>query len=234
MPLAHLLAPQVAQKLNQIELDLGRQGYLAHSQLQGTQDIGAGSRDPVAPMPSTPKRKKGETASDAALRELRAQEKPGLMQTLRNAYIAKTMQNEKDAKMKRPIPLAPVAPQGLGFAVKPGTVVLPAGAVGMTESGASVDRKGKKTGYLADPNVRTLERRQGDQIFDRQRGLLTDDQLGVQAMQREFGDHLKARTFENGDMRFPAGYFDGMPAEKRKYIEDGVKHLEKLEKGVSI
>ncbi len=47
MPLADLLAPQIKQKLNQIEVDLGRAGYLAHSGLATTMDA-------KAPGPQSP------------------------------------------------------------------------------------------------------------------------------------------------------------------------------------
>jgi hypothetical protein len=162
------------------------------------------------------------------------------------------MQAEKNRKNTRVGPFrppavaqdAPVAVTEAGVPIyaepktnKRGQVVIPKGALEgqiTDETGRPVNRKGKPTGYLQqDPNVRTLLRRPNDVSLGPKE---THDAFAVDVLQRRYGDHLKAMLYDPdvGDMRFPAGYLEGMTARERQDVEAGVRALTQLNRGVSI
>lgn len=123
----------------------------------------------------------------------------------------------------RPIPNAPAAPQSLGFTTKPGVVVLPPGAIGMTEAGQPVDKKGKRAGYLSsDPNVVVKPSAPNP-----------DD---PRILEHKYRGYLQDMQYDrrSGDMKFPADYFGGMSKQEVDDIKRGVKTLQTFEKGVSI
>ncbi len=114
----------------------------------------------------------------------------------------------------------------------PGVVALPPGAVGTDETGRQIDARGRNLGYLSqqDSAIRFADRRSGDVRLD------DKDAFAQSALEQMYGPHLKAMQ-DNRDAegmptdQFPAGHFDGVPADQRKRIEAGVKELMKREKG---
>jgi hypothetical protein len=244
MPLAHILAPQIARKVKEIKTDLGpARGYLAVS-------------DP-APM----------TAADKAAMAMRNKPKRAPEDVARDLAIAKQMQQEKTAKALTLIPNAPSptpAPTPTvkkkkgkaGFLrVAPGEIIgttesgvpiyadtakkgfVPAPAAGQpfatNERGEAIDRRGKNLGYLPQPGVRTLDRRPSDVSLGKQE---MHDVFAVDVIQRRYAEHLKAMQ-ENRDAdgyptdKFPQGYFSGKSAAERKDIVAGVQALKEIERG---
>jgi hypothetical protein len=245
MPLAHILAPQIARKVAQLEADLGRSptpptGYLQSEGMQA-------ARAPAPP------------AHEQAAQRLRAQPKKSKAEAARNAELVKGAREKKIAEGMRLIPNANAPGQRLQLGMsengtpiyddapaaapapkaKKGRKVIPAptGAAGTNERGESVDIRGKNLGYLAQEGpVRTLERRQTDVSLGKAD---TYDRFGVETLQRRFGEHLKAmqNNREADGMptdKFPLGYFDGMDARKKKEIEAGVARLKDVERGQSL
>lgn len=248
MPLAHMLLPQLAKKAEEIEAALGHRpeqiGYLQASapptaSAQGLKELRS------RPAQSPDQAFKGGAARGYD-RESRVQERKlipiaptrpapsyaqgaGGIQTPADFPIGMT-------ESGRPIYATDHVPQPARQG-KRTVIQMPKGAIGQNEQGQAVDVKGKKLGYLAqDPNVRTLERRSKDVSLGEKD---TYDQFGVQTLQRDFGEHLKAMQ-ENRDRdgmptdKFPTGYFRGMDPRRKKEIEAGVKRLQEIERGHAI
>lgn len=251
--LAHLLAPQLIRKAQEIEDSIGPPRPLAAGYMQAR-----------SPAP---------TASERGLKELRARPAPRPDQVFKAAAAQGV--NKAIAKSKiKPIPNAapparPVYPPAKGgiqaapdepigmhedgraiYAVEPAPkkaapkkgrtiIAIPEGAVGATERGEAVTRGGTNLGYLRNrenPNVRTLERNKMDVAVGERNAY---DKYDVQVLQKRFGEHLKAMQ-DNRDPdgmptdQFPEGHFDGMSPAARKEIEAGVERLRELERGVPI
>lgn len=237
------------QKVNQVEQDLGAAGYLKLQGSQEASDRGTASTRAQQKLRAKPTRTPSQSARDAALAKQMQMQKneantrfpvapmrPGYLapQKVKMKHRGKTLMispADVTDEFGRPVTM-PAMPMPKGMIkAGPGDVT--------NEYGEPVDKKskkGKKVGYLADPNMRTGERRRSDQLFDRDRGLLTADPLGVDAMRQEFGEHAKAMTYDSrsGAMQFPPGYFEGMTDEQRQYIMNGVKHLQTYDRGVAI
>lgn len=256
MPLAHILAPQIAQKVNQIEADLGRapqaRGYL--------QTVGSGAAKSEG-MP-LPQMRPGETAADAAKRELRAMPAKRPDQVFRDAAIASAMNQERIQKHTQLLPLAPAPPQPAsapvpkkkgkpGFlTIGPGDVVdelgrpvaMPPAQPGKifidpntpltNEYGEPVDKRGKKLAYTGGPGpgMRYLDRRAGDV------GLEPRDNFDAAQLEKMFGPHLKEME-ANRDAeglptdKFPEGYFKGKSKTERENIIKGVRALRGMQRG---
>lgn len=248
MPLAHILAPQLIRKAQEIEDAIGPPRPVASGYLQAS-----------APAPAPP-------AHERALKDLRGtQQRPDTV--FKNAARQAIPKQAAKSKIK-PIPNAaspakPGAPVPSGdnpigmdehgrsiYASEPApkaakkkkgerTVIqLPLGPVGMNESGQAVNSRGAALGYLRsqDPNVRTLERHQIDVPVGERNAY---DQFGTQVLQQRFGEHLKAMQ-DNRDAdgmptdKFPSGYFSGMDKKRKEEIEKGVARLREFERGTPI
>lgn len=109
------------------------------------------------------------------------------------------------------------------------------------EAGRQVDRRGRPTGYLAQPDQRDLQRapvyRPSDIVLDNKRGgfLTQPNDFEVQSMREMYGQHLKAMQDNRGEGgratdKFPAGYFQGMSKAQKANIEAGTKALMNIEK----
>lgn len=166
MPLAHILLPQIARKAEEIEAALGPRpaGYLA--QPARPELVGAGT--PQAEPAQPPKMRPGETASEAAMRELRGREPQRLDTIFRNAAergFRRSAEREMGTRM-----LPPAAPPGgtpqlgepigtdeLGRPIYEDTMRPMRGRVmrpepgmpmGTDELGRPVDARGRAGGYL--------------------------------------------------------------------------------------
>lgn len=238
MPIAHLLAPQILRRAQEIDEAL----Y--------PRPVAAGYLQASAPAP---------TASAKAMTELRAEPAPRPDTVFKNAARRAVPKQIAKGKIKQ-IPNAP-APAGgatgtdelVGMsedgrpiyasepAPKPSkkrVIKLPAGAVGENERGEAITAGGKNLGYLRgqDPNVRTLERNRMDVPLGEKN---VYDPFGGQVLQQRFGGHLKAMQ-DNRDAdgmptdKFPLGYFDHMSKRAKEEIEAGVARLAELERGTPI
>lgn len=262
-PLAHILAPQITQRVNQIDEDLGRAGYLAHSS-QANVGFEKTPYDPrgVINKPDTryynPKapgagflagigmmQRSGDPIAQRVAKGFLA---GGVGKVLgkQGAYVPPQAGQSVDPKRENDAksmvaPSAPATPRA-----KPGKLQLKKGeAVGIDETGESVDRKGKKMGYLTSPAapmgtvngmpLRDTARRQKDILISSDKGTLMDqDVFGANALKQLYEPHLKAMQDHFGDTgreEFPPGYFKGMSPEQQRNIELGVKALRAMERG---
>lgn len=216
-------------------------GYLAQ-----TANVGSGASAPAQTAKVQPK--KGETPSAAALRELRAMPNRGTGQVARDAMTLKLMREGQLPGGIRPMPNAPAAPEQLGFGVQPGVIALPAGAIGMTEGGQPVDKRGKKIGYLGgDPNVRFPTADPMNPHETGGAGILKRMPGAEPTIERRYRTHLEAMQAnrdENGmpTDKLPKGYFEAIGRERGKPfskaeqddILNGIKALRQIDKGVVI
>lgn len=254
MPLAQLLAPQIAQKLAQIETDLGRQGYLAHSGLAFDGNVGAGAAPQRAPM-QPPKMKKGETAATAAQRELRASEaakKPATVAKLVGEGMTSGARKVETEKNVRRLPY--LAPQPVAAAPQMmhgrQVVQLGAGPAGMSEGGQAVDRKGKKLGFLANSGDSNLSFPKSDPMNPYETGsaaIVKRMPGGAAVIDQRYRSALEAMQNNRDEQgmptdKLPTGYFEaagrerGKPYSKaeREDVLNGIKALREIDKGVSI
>ncbi len=253
MPLAHLLIPQLAKKAEEIEAALGHRpeqiGYLQASATPSKADAAPGANQAFQSGAARGYAREKGVQDRKLIPNAPSPRQPRYYpQPLHPMHGAPVGMNEDGT----PIPGTDHVPKP----VKKGkrTIIqLPQGEpVGHTESGIQIGAGPKRLGYLgrrapADPNMQTLERRSKDvPVFalDKRTGRpanpnqITYDQFGVQLLQREFGKHLKEmqenRAPNAGPTdKFPPGYFEGMSAARRLEIEQGVKRLQEIERGVS-
>lgn len=243
MPLAHLLAPQIQARAEQIEAELGHTpvGYLqATAGAQGSRGEGGhNSREPLRRKVDVTRAPAGPTASDRALKELRGAPNKRPDQVTTDAVI----KNSWEQRQKRgeygvqPIPNAQAPAPIATKKNKRGQTVIPIddlnAPMGFAEDGQAVNARGKKLGYLQDPNIRTLERRPTDVSLGAKD---THDAFATGVIQRKYADHLKAMQYDSasGNMKFPLGYLDGMSKRERQDVEAGVRALQQIEGGVRI
>lgn len=229
MPLAHILAPQLAQKARELEAELGPRpaGYLQ------TGNAGTGQTSGGPRVADTAWRQFRE-------RDARASQRPDTI--VRNAANRRTMQLQKQDKWTH-FPVAPprdtapapepVAVDEAGRPIYAEQRVIDISAPGavIDEMGRAVGPRGKKLGYLQqqDPNVRR------DLGAAPSIGHLYKfgGAKGAAAIEERFAPHLQAMFYdpEKGDMRFPDGYFDGMSKKERAEILTGVDAMRRLERG---
>ena len=228
MPLAHILAPQLAQKARELEAELGPRpgGYLQ-----------AGNKPVPLFNPDTPEGAFAQAASSMG--------QAGFTGFARGAQRGMMNPQHGVAPMPPPQPpgQAPVAVDERGRPVfedtakpakkdKRGRLVIDPGigAVAVDEAGRSVDARGKKLGYLATAGARTLERRPGDVSMDQR------DSFAIETLEQMYGEHLQAMEANRDDRgmptdKFPPGYFDGMSPDVKKNIRAGVKALREIRRG---
>jgi hypothetical protein len=144
------------------------------------------------------------------------------------------------------LPNAPVPPPVVPG--KPGVIMArPGEAVGIDESGRSIDIRGKQVANTSVPYVvtpygdvpmRTGELRASDITSNPIQAYRygSNNAFIEQALEAEFGEHLKAmedNRDENGmpTDEFPADYFKGKSKREQQYIEWGVEALRKLRRG---
>lgn len=247
MPLAHILAPQIARKAAEIETALGHNaGYLQ------TQGAGAQTTLVKNPPRDNGMPKKAIQSYDPRLQTPEASA----------AIAAGTMMNSPDPSTRRfghglyrrlnqptivPMPNAgepsgePIATDELGRPIyapptpakKGGRVIaLPAGEpVAQTEGGVQLDRAGKKLGGYLDqeamtPGMRYLNRRPGDLNLDDTNGNILRDAFARAQLDHVYGPHLKAMQ-DNRDAdgmptdKLPDGYFEALGEQRGKpYTKD--------------
>jgi hypothetical protein len=118
--------------------------------------------------------------------------------------------------------LLPAAPVAVPVPVQRGRVLaLPStGAVGVTESGQAINKRGKKLGYLGQLEVVTPGGNLPAQDLLRRRAYVGDDDFARQQLPLELKPHLDSLD-EKG--QFPKGYFKGKTALEAKAIQDAVK-----------
>lgn len=253
MPLAHLLAPQIAKKAQEIEDAIGpprSAGYLNASETHpGVRRI-YGVDPEKDPPPTTPGsyyemigklQRSGDPALQAMARGFLKGDEPG-------RAAPQIMPNAPSPKY--------AGPEIKKTTKKDGTVVIqvdPRAMIGTNERGFPVDIKGRKQlGYLEAPMIaagggelagRTLGRGKKDITtvpYNRSKPwmgltLPPGDAFGADVLKREFGDDLKVMQ-ENLDGRgvptdkFPRGYLDHLSPKDQKKVKDGVKVLQNLER----
>lgn len=246
MPLAHILAPQIAKKAQEIETALGHApvGYLEQ------QNVGY-EKTPYDPRGLTdkpePKRYDPRSPAGSALAMLGSMKKydPKIAEG-----IVRGMQKAKVQEGVKPIPNAPVPAQPEPVTPtkgKRGRVVIPMGKpgepVGVAEDGQAIDSRGRKLGYLNQGPA--LVTPYGDVPLSNP--VRTPTGINVQPkdefdafwLEDHFGKHLKAMQ-DNRDAngmptdQFPPGYFQGMSKKERENIIKGVDALRKFQKGTSV
>ena len=252
MPLAHILMPQLAQKAKEIEAQFGHAptGYL-ENQGAGLQMVGQGKSDMQPYDPSTPMGRLKDPAGPylQAMGTMQKSKDPTQKAVARGMGLGIDPHPYPGSVVPaEPLPLSPEtrSPEpGLSVKGKGKYLKLPKGEVGLDETGQSIDRRGKKLGYLGTPTIvtpygdtpmRNADRRAGDVLASDR------DPMAVESLKNRFGKHLKEMR-ENVDARgrptdqFPQGYFKNMSKAQRKTIEEGVKALQAVEreqeKGIS-
>lgn len=262
-PLAHLLAPQIMAKARQIEAELGppQVGYLAQQNVQAPGVDAQGNRiHPGRAMLNgiDVMQKSGDPIAQKVAKGFLAGVQGKLAGAQGGMYRAPQAGQAVDPYSGKPTMtmLAPVlsASEPIGFtesgeaiyeAPKQGASFEKPGrklqlkkdqAVGIDETGESVDRKGKKMGYLATPGapmgttdtgngklpLKNLARHKTDAPMDKR------DKFGAGALIELYAPHLKAmqdRFQDTGREEFPPGYFNGMTPQQQQDIEIGVKTL---------
>lgn len=243
MPLAHILAPQLARKAQEIEDAIGPPRPMNVGYLQAGYE-----KTPYDPKGIENKKAQSYDSSQGDGRE-QLMLSIGQMQRSGDPAqqaMARGILEGLNTKKTRPAEI-PNAPQARALMVTEapapkGRRVIqlpPAGQpAGQTESGVPVDARGRKLGYLdAGPAlvtpygttpVRTGERKKTDVVVDKDGALPSGDKFGADVMQRQYGADWAA-VKENGG-KYPPGYFDGMSAAKKKNIQDGVRALQLLER----
>lgn len=243
MPLAALLAPQIAKKAAEIDSALGppQIGYLTPPPAAAPQSIAAPADVPTGylnignPTTLDPRgllqdapQKYYSSQTDAGkilhnAGELQRAGQPALAEALLHGLGIAT--GRKEGKMM-PIPNAPApavvaAPAPMPVAKH---IIIPLGTpgapIGTNERGEAVDIHGRNLGYLAQPD---------NPIVMPQLPPLPSD-WSQQSLEKTYGKNLQDmqdNRNEDGTPTdaFPQGYFDGMSKEKRKGIEAGIKEL---------
>ncbi len=221
MPLAHLLAPQIARKVEEIETALGRPPSMpppSGGYLNSQGDVGTRAKAPPGEtVPPTERytNSLGQIAINAALK---------------GAHDAALRQRHPATGSRQmlipntPAPTTEALPKN-----NRGQLVLPAHpgeAVGQTEAGEPVDVRGRKVGYLSQPNGGPAGPVQAYRFGGAR---------GEAYLQQKYGPHLKAMQ-DNRDERgmptdqFPQGYFKGVSKAERRDIEEGVGALMMIER----
>jgi hypothetical protein len=219
MPLAHILAPQLARRAEEIAAATGHpspNGYL--------QQVGAGTgQKPRDYDPSTP--------MGGAIEASKSMPGPmarGFLGALDQPHGPNTrLLPNAPVQAGPPIDTSkPIVKKGAPMILK-----LEAGApVATDEQGRALDKKGKKLGYLAagDPNMRTLEINRNDvspgfNPVARSKfgaGVLADLRVeGLKKYQQEYDDYVF-----NG-YKWPKGYFDNVDSRIAKETRQSVENI---------
>lgn len=246
MPLANILAPELLRKAQEIEDAIGPPTQ-ARSTLAGGYLTAGYEKTPYDPkgLIDKPDSKSFNGDTSPGMRGLGMLQRsgdPGL-QAFGRGMIDGGSGSLPSQKIK-PLETAPAAPMrlvkkneptGTGKKGSPRKLVLPAGAVGTNERGESVTARGRKLGYLAQPELvtpyggsqqlRTGERNRNDVSVSRHEG---SDKFTGDALMQRFGEHLK--EYEDNGGEFPRGYFDGMSKQRRADIIDAVRELQRRNK----
>lgn len=255
MPLAHLLIPQIQAKAKQIEADLGYTptGYLQTVGFEKTPGDPHGLLDKAEPEQYDPNNANQGGGVQRAMGTFQRSN-----DQLQRAFAQGFMRQEGGLQAKSNlIPNAPsTAPTPAPVAKnKRGQVIIPAGTLGMSESGQTVDHKGRKLGYLQTPTVaapgggsiplRTGERRYNDVLMaplakpgKKQHTYLeqTDPFVGT-ALEQKYGKHLRQSDVDQYGMpnlKFSDGYFKGKSKAEREDILNGVKALAEYQRGMRV
>lgn len=245
MPLANILAPELLRKAQEIEDAIGPPTQ-ARSSLGYLNNVGY-EKTPYDPKGLVNKPDSKSFNGDASpgmrgLGMLQRSGDPGLQAFGRGMIDGGS--GSLPSQKTKPLENAPAAPMrlvkkgepvGTGKKGAPRKIALPAGVVGTNERGESVTARGRKLGYLAQPELvtpyggseqlRTGERNRNDVSVSRHEG--SNKFTGDVLMQR-FGAHLKEYEANRGE--FPDGYFDGMSKTEKANIIDAVKELQRRNK----
>jgi hypothetical protein len=228
MPLAHLLAPQIMRKAEELEAELGRTppGYLrASTPTPAPLPLASsgGTLMPVTDVPDdAPKAKKAKKLPKGVIAIPTDEQEPiGSTEDGRPIYISPPAAPEPKLRKagKRVIISAPTAM-----------------AVGTNEQGEATNIRGRNLGYMAQqnvPEIQTTERRPSH-VWTRDESLIHPDAFARQVLEQRFGKHLKAQE-DNLDPRkptaFPLGYFNSMQPYEQQEIEEGTARLRELKRG---
>lgn len=236
MPLAHILAPQIAQSAKELEADLGHApvgtGYLNAGYEKTPYDPKglinkpeSQSYDPRTPVGSY---LNGIGILQRSPNKVDQQMGRALAEGL--DYPDRLRKGEVDtlipnAPSPTPVQAAPPKKSGKKYLIS-----LPkTGPAGYDESGQAVDINGRKLGYLNQPAIvtpygdvpmRTGQRTPNDVLLDQR------DPFARSVIEQKFGKHLKELEFNNG--KFPPGYFKKMTAEEKAGIQKGVQALQAI------
>jgi hypothetical protein len=259
--LAHILAPQIKKKAEEIEaatsvgyLGARRPGtwHTAGGQRKNVEALAAPDAAPVAPPQAPPSASylragntsgPAPTASEATLKQLREEEKKRtVIGTVRSKALQAAKQADLDAKHLQ-FPVVPAAPpvEVSKKTDKRGRAMIPMGpgAVAVNERGESLDARGKNLGYLQSGPARTGAMTPADVHQNMEQALRYGNQDAPRLLHQLYGEHLK-EMLENRDAqgmptdKFPAGYFKGMSPEQKKNIIEGVRLLREIDRPVSI
>lgn len=221
MPLAHILAPQLARKAEEIQAQLEPQStsYL--------QSIGAGQG--VQPAEASPYADPNQ--APWVLGAITGMS--GAPQAFRQGFNASMTHPRPDVTGMQSAERAPfdtTAPAAPARGRLPRTIQIdPDGPAAINESGQAVDAAGKVLGYLQQNGpVRTLERSRAD-VRDNDRdkfggSVLNDD---LKALQKEYKTEHADYT-ENG-YKWPKGYFEGVDPREARETRAAVKRMVSLE-----
>lgn len=268
MPLAHILAPLIAQKAKEIDQAINPQpapqsdtpmqalGYLAGLNPNGDSAVAQGLGGGRAQANSLGKAFKGPapmqydpaTVAGSLVQARGALDR--VSPAAAHGFDKGAGVGVTDGKLGQSgraylIPNAPGGAPDPGFGVKPGVIVLPQGAVGMTEGGKPIDRKGKKTGFLGNPQLKLADPMDPTQTGGaKMLATFPGGDLTIEQRYRPHLDAMQANRDEQGmpTDKLPAGYFEALGRERgkpysdaeKKDILNGIQTLRKIEKGVSI
>lgn len=249
MPLASLLAPQIARKALELQQQLPplpgaqppplAQGYLQQAG-NPTRDNGMPKKD----MPAyDPRMLDANDSAAIAQGAMLKSPNPGVRAT-GHSYMQRTLPSANVAPMPNasaPAPAPAAAPRKGPLVIK----LDPNEAVAQTEGGVQLDRRGKKLGgYLeggfqgardAQTPLQALNRRPADLNLDAPLGNIVKDRFARSQLDEMYGGALKAMQ-DNRDPngmptdKFPDGFFDGKPKAYRENIKQGVEVLRKVQK----
>lgn len=230
MPLAHILAPQVAQKAQEIEAQLGHTSYLQKSSsappLRGEGAMFVGNDAPKYD-PADPKGAYIQAYS-----------------TLPKGYegMRRGMMRGTTVPTVMPMPSAPVPELGAEITKNArGQLVInaePGAPIGVKERGGAVDIRGKKVGYL--DGSRTADRKPSDVRMRGEKDAPTrlEDKFSNDVRGVEYDKNLKKykmefKDYKDNDYRWPKGYFEGVKAKDAKRMRQAVEDMAAFETDIN-